>query len=79
MGKKLVFKNISFGTYSVQALTIHGDVLEGDIIRVDCDEAGAFLLINEEIYAEMDEALKAIHRLGTSGKLPEELKRFYKK
>lgn len=72
----MAIKNMTVGEFSAEAHTLPGVVLSGDIIRVDCDEAGAFIIMEEPEYIIMRDALEAMVRLGADGKLPEEFQRF---
>lgn len=72
----MAIKHMTVGEFSAEAHTLPGVVLSGDIIRVDCDEAGAFVIMEEPEYITMRDALEAMVRLGADGKLPEEFQRF---
>lgn len=72
----MAIKKMTVGEFSAEAHTLPGVVLSGEIIRVDCDEAGAFVIMEEPEYIMMRDVLEAMVRLGADGKLPEEFQRF---
>jgi hypothetical protein len=74
----MAIKNMTVSEYTAEAPSLPGVVLSGDFVRVDCDEAGAFMMIEEPEYQIMRDALAAIIQLGAKGKLPDALQRFLK-
>ncbi len=75
----MAIKNMTVGEFSAEAHTLPGVVLSGDLVRVDCDEAGAFVIMEEPEYLVLRDAMEALLRLATDGKLPDEFQRFIKK
>lgn len=72
----MAIKNMTVSEYTAEAHTLPGVILSGDLVRVDCDDAGAFIMLDEPEYIIMRDALAAMMRLGTDGKLPDEFQRF---
>lgn len=72
----MAIKNMTVGEFSADAHMLPGVVLSGDIVRVDCDEAGAFVIMEEPEYLILRDAMAALIRLATDGKLPDEFQRF---
>lgn len=75
----MAIKNMTVGEFSAEAHMLPGVVLSGDLVRVDCDEAGAFVMLEEPAYIIMRDALAAVIHLGSDGKLPDEFQRFLNK
>ena len=72
-------KEIDIGEFSANPHHYFPDVLEGDIVRVQCQEAGNFMMVEEQEYLIMRDALATIIQLGTTGKLPDEFQQFLSK
>ncbi len=72
----MAVKTITVGEFSAKAHMYVGDVLGGDVVRVDCDEAGDFYVVDGPEDKIMRDALEAIVRLGAAGKLPKEYSKF---
>lgn len=73
-------KNLTLEEYLAQSSGLVHDVMaSGEIVRVDCGKAGAFVIMEEPEYMIMRDALEAMVRLGVDGKLPDEFQRFLKK
>jgi len=69
-------KSISVGEFMASAHTLPELILSGDLVRVDCGEPGAFIMLEEPEYQIMRDALEAIIQLGVDGKLPDGLRQF---
>lgn len=70
----MAIKNITVGQFSAEAHTLPGVVLSGDLVRVDCDEAGAFVLIEEPEYQALRDAMAALIAVSTSPEIPDVIK-----
>lgn len=68
----MAVKNVTVGEFSAKAHTMVGDVLAGDMVRVDCDEAGAFVMLEEPEYKIMRDSLELLIAINNAGFVPKE-------
>ena len=66
-------KHLTVSAYTAVAHTLPGVVLSGDFVRVDCDEAGAFMMIDEEEYKILRDSFEMLLAANAAGLLQREI------
>ena len=67
-------KDITLAEFKASLLgVISGVVTEGDVVRVDCREAGAFVVLQELEYKDLRDALALLFALVSMDELREQL------
>ena len=72
-------KNMTVGEYTAEAHALPGVVLSGDFVRVDCGDAGAFLMMEEPEYQMLRDSFEMLLAANAAGLLPNEFLEKWKK